>query len=506
MGFDFLLSDDATAAAALVFGPTAAGATSATQTIHGWWNKGTPGGSISDLSFQLLVEDPGSPGTFRASGLAALDDHWLEARINGGANPSAASSFQNVTTDWHRLGSGTLLRVPDLPGNCAFYIELRLHPPLKEGSASETVTFKLNAIHNESAFPIGAGLPELGSGILTGVGDRTISEWVDAPAVTPTGTPDAVVHVGQRWYLSNGISLRTCATDDLTLNQNDGAAAALTTGKEYKALISQGPGSGTGDTAATVTKGVMAATGASVTPALPAGHLPIAVVTVAYHSGASVIGSGSINVLAKSGRGKPAAGTGLTITVGPFRAITPGALIRTTRVTTVSLTASSTNYVWIGAGGVTVSLSATPPFAGAVPLAKVVTGVSTVTSVTDLRNYFEPGAMFVRLKSLVAATGTSTFDAAAMPYAWNIDRVYARLGAAVAGTGSTEFNPKVSAGTSICPSGFRPTILHGTVAAEGYPNLTVGDADTFLGALAADTTPAATLIEVDLVVYPLARP
>jgi hypothetical protein len=397
MSFQFLLTDDATAATALAFGPTAAGATSATQILHAWFNKGTPGGSISNLTLQAV-----DPATGLDSGLDWLDQTWIEARVNGGANPGAALTFVSLTTDWYRLGDSALLPLPNLPGNCAYYVEIRLHPPLLSGAPTESVNFQLVANYNTSALSLTGGLSDLGQGIVTGVGDRTVTEWVEAPTVLATGTPDAYVHVAKRWWVYQGVSLRTYATDDLLFNQNDGAAAALTTGHEYQALISQPPSAGVADVASVVTKGVLSTTGTSILPALPAGNMLIATVLVAYHASASVILQTNITVFAAGGRGKPSIGTGLTVNICALRAIMPGARIinRSARVVTVTGNASPiTSYIWLSATDTftVVPTSAVPPFAGAVPICKCVANATTVTSVTDLRTFFEPAAKTLTL-------------------------------------------------------------------------------------------------------------
>ena len=398
MASAFYLTDNTTLATALAFGPTAAGATSATQILHFWLNKGTPGGSISNLTLQAV-----DPATGLDSGLDWLDQSWLEARVNGGANPGADPTFISLTTDWYRLGDSALLPLPNLPGNCAYYVELRLHPPLIGGTPTESVNFQLVANYNESALNLTGGLSDLGQGIVTGVGDRTVTEWVEAPTVLATGTPDAYVHVAKRWWVYQGISLRTYATDALLFNQNDSAVAALTTGHEYQALISQPPSAGTADVASVVTKGVLSTTGTSVLPALPAGNLLIATVLVAYHASASVILQTNITVFAAGGRGKPSIGTGLTVNVCALRAIMPGARIinRSARVVTVTGNASPiTSYIWLGGTDTftVVPTSATPPFAGALPICKCVANATTVTSVTDLRTFYEPSARLVSLK------------------------------------------------------------------------------------------------------------
>ena len=429
MASAFYLTDDATLATALAFGPTAAGATSATQIVHFWYAHGTPGGSISNLTLQAV-----DPATGLDSGLDWLDQSWLEARVNGGANPGADPTFIALTTDWYRLGDSALLPLPNLPGNCAYYVELRLHPPLIAGAPTESVNFQLVANYNESSLNLTGGLSDLGQGIVTGVGDRTVTEWVEPPTVLATGTPDAYVHVAKRWWVYQGVSLRSYATNDLLFNQNDSAAAALTTGHEYRALISQPPSAGVGDVASVVTKGVLSTTGTSVLPALPAGNLLIATVLVAYHASASVINQANITVFAAGGRGKPSIGTGLTVNVCALRAIMPGARIinRSARAVTVTGNASPiTSYIWLGATDTftVVPTSATPPFAGALPICKCVANATTVTSVTDLRTFYEPNARLVSLKFPLAEprffsrirVARKTFSIAASAYTDCVD-------------------------------------------------------------------------------------
>src|ERR1017187_2258517 len=425
----FYLADDGTPATALAFGPTAAGATSATQTLPFLYNYSVAGGSVSNFSIQAV-----DPATGLDSGVDFLDETWIEARVNGGANPGSAAAFHSITTDWYRLGGGSVLPLPDLPGNCAYYLELRLHPPLKDGAATESVNFKLIANYNESALSLTGGLSDLGQGIVTGVGDRTVTEWVEAPTVLATGTPDAYVHVAKRWWVYQGVSLRTYATDALLFNQNDSAVAALTTGHEYQALISQPPSAGIADVASVVTKGVLSTTGTSVLPAVPAGNMLIATVLVAYHASASVITQSNITVFAAGGRGKPSIGTGLTVNVCALRAIMPGARIinRSARAVTVTGNASPiTSYIWLGATDTftVVPTSATPPFAGALPICKCVANATTVTSVTDLRTFYEPNARLVSLKFPLAEprffsrirVARKTFSIAASAYTDCVD-------------------------------------------------------------------------------------
>src|ERR1019366_4920902 len=125
MSVAFYLVDDGTPATALAFGPTAAGATSATQTLHVWYNYSVAGGSVSNFSIQAV-----DPATGLASGVDWLDETWIEARVNGGANPGPAAAFHSITKDWSGVGGGSALPLPVLPGNCVYSLELGLPPPL----------------------------------------------------------------------------------------------------------------------------------------------------------------------------------------------------------------------------------------------------------------------------------------------------------------------------------------------------------------------------------------
>lgn len=379
MPVTFLLTDDATAATALTFGPTGSGNTSATQILHMWNSKGTPGGALANLSIQAV-----DPTTGLDNGVPWLDETWLEVRANGGANPSGDPAFLSMTTDWYRIGNGVSLPLPDLPGDCAYYIEIRFHPPLKEGAPTESVNFELRASYSENTFPLAGALSDLGQGIVTGVGDNTVTEFVEAPTVTASGTADAIVHVSADWFMARGVSLRKAGVDNLTLNQNDGASAALTTGYEYKAIISQ-PLDGS---ACIATKGLLALAGASVAPALPAENLFVGTVLVSYHVTASVINTSDITVSAVDGRFKPSIGTGLHVNVAAGRAIMPGARVINRSAAITSVPATATRYMWMDSSGAFIgSYTATPPFVGALPIFSCTTDGSSVTGLTDLRQY-----------------------------------------------------------------------------------------------------------------------
>lgn len=504
MGATILLEDDATAATGLTFS-AAAGATSATQVFHVWYNKGTAGGTARSVRVHAEIEEPG--GVWNLSGQPALDEHWIEARINGGVNTAGVAGWVAKTTDWYRLGSGSFLPSPDIDGNTARYLEVRLHPPLKDGAATSTVSFRLAVSYNDNTFGISSGITDAGSGILTGVGDRTVREFVEAPAVTATGSPDADVHVARCWIIYDGIPYRRSAVTDLTLNQNDSALEALTAGQAYKALISQPPGDGTTGVAAVATKGLRAASAASVAPDLPAGHLPVALVTVAYGAGGSVITTGNISSLASGSRYTPS-GVGLTaVTFQPGRALLNGTILRDTQPQSFTPAINSTRYYWLTTtGAILESTTTTPPSSGDVPLCKVVKGAATISSITDHRTFFEPNARPVRLSIAGNESSATAVDRARVAYPFAIDRVTAGVRTASAGaTGATVLDVNLG-GTTIF--GTAPSIAAQATADDAsYPIVTASEGGWLTLDVDSITSGGSRAVDIEATVwvYPLGR-
>lgn len=370
-------SDDTSPATGLTFTANA-GAESAVQTLHLWYQKGTAGGSIHDVFLQLEV-DNGS-GTYVTSGVAACDQRWFKARVASGSNPSNDPAFVLETGDWHDLGTNAVLPIPDLVGNSARYIEVKLRAPLGDGAATTVANWRLVPRYNEAAFGVPGGLAELGNGIIDGAGDLTANEWrgpltgAGAPTMTETGTPDDYVQYGARSWNRNGVALSEIAGSH-QLDQNDGAAAALTAGQAYLVTVSQGAAG-----APTFTKGLKAAAVSAVAPAAPAGELLMGTVKVRYQAGTTEILNSDITVLAVDGQFRPQLSTGLALTINPGRAILSGAFVRRTSQQTAVLVASDNNYIWLSAsGGLIVTQSTTPPQTGVMLLASVITDGSGVT-------------------------------------------------------------------------------------------------------------------------------
>ncbi len=355
-------------------------------------NTGTQ--NVSGAFLALYAEVSVGSGEYRTEGHPAVDERMGRFQITG-QNSTATPGQQIVLGVEQPMGHLALALLPTvLPGDWILADFWLSQAGASAGGGD--VNVKIEVANDVIAYPLPFGVSQVGHGIDTGR-KQARSFLVDGRATSPTGTPDDKVHVsGGTWLLSDE-EYADGSIEDVTLNQNDGAAAALTSGKSYIAALTQGIGN-----APTTTKGLMGTSPARPTP--PSGELILAWVTVAYQSGGtSIISSGNISADVTYGRYlvvAPASGLSVTVHAGEaviadFRQVRSGK-------GTVVLTASATNRIWLEwSGALTVSQSDAPPSAGAVKLANAVTDGSHVTSLTDERTYINPlGTGVLEVKEL----------------------------------------------------------------------------------------------------------
>lgn len=369
--FTFYQHGTATPFSSLSFGKVAAGSVSSTLTADVWWNKGTNGGKSGKFRIRLFQFD----GTkYVDSGLQALDRRWIQARIRGVVR-TGDSTQAAYFGPWQGVGSnGADLECPSISGNCAHVVDFRFAPGLTSGAATETDQFTVQVIASDVTTTYPLIFSHFPHGIVTGIGDLTLSEWVLKPTVSDSG---ADVTTGARDYLAAGVQ-RHEASHVYTFN-GTAADGALASGQEYQAVISQ-PLSGGNEV---ITKGNKAAAGSSVTPDLPANSLFITVATVPFGV-ASVALSGTIY----SGRGLVEIDSGLDGHVCPVRILMGGAPWDSGEPLPFTLNDDSDNYVWAGSGGlVVVTTTATPATVGDFPLWFFTAASGSVTVPTDLRRY-----------------------------------------------------------------------------------------------------------------------
>lgn len=483
MDLTFYLDDDTTPATSRTFSADA-GDLSSTETWHLWANKGTPSGTAPGVAIRVEVWDTGT-SRWLTTGVPALDDAWFRVRVVGSANPSAHAEFAPAGTAWTSIGAGRQLRLVPMLGNTSLYVEVAIRPPLRTGAASETVTCRLVPSYNNTTFPLPNGVAEQGVGILTSVGDAATSELLERLTVTPTGTPDDYVHVPAVQYLFYGVRYNRIG-DDVQLNQDDGDSATLGSGEEYLALLYQKEDTAT----TTVLKGSKATAGSAVAPTLGVDQgIPLALVTVAYDAGGGAIDAGAITQLSRGSRFQPIDDGGLNVTIEPGEAILGSCLYWSDSEAIVPLNASQTQRVWVTPTGFEVVSGAGRPERGAVLVCEAVTDGTGITTLTDLREYREPGCEVLHLATAgVESTGTD-LDRVMVPYRHTIDRVVFWLEEASAGaTGSTIVDLTRGSGgshaTIFTNQGgspeTRPEIAAGGLGpAYGMPEVTLGEAGDY---------------------------
>lgn len=367
------------------------------QEVHIWNQKdGEDAETARNLRLVALARDPGET-YYLAAGRPYLDGRWIEARIIGALGDAIA-----VSTAWTPLGAGGALALPDLPRDSAIKIETRLNVPMagtpEEGPVAIEVLFR---VFDQPAIPTGWGLSDAGcDGVLSGLGDGNFSGILVGGNVAEAGTPDNTVEVPYVAGIDAGVPYGLAA-DSLTLSNLDGASAALASGQSYIALLSVSVDGWT------VTKGLKGASPEK--PILPAGEEPVAYVTVPY---SAVITDAEVENAWTATRYKLTA-AGFVGTLGSGQTLVDNSLQRHTYPQTVSLTASSTNWVWMTrAGTVAKTTTAAPPAPRSLLLYEVDTDGSGVTAIRDRRLMVGPRPMRMVLAFLqeLAEGDLSTLD------------------------------------------------------------------------------------------------
>ena len=477
------LADDSTLATALTFA-TPSGTPSGETELHAWFGKGETGGALADVWLQAEVWDGAN---WILTGHPALDEKWIRVRVGGSSNPGNDPAFSDQNSDPQWLGLGNVLRFDDFRGNTMRKVYVEIVPPLRPGVSSASFTFRLVARVGDVAFVLPAGVSDLGTGVITGIGCSQRKEWLEAYPVTAIGDGSGVVLLGSRW-IWNGIA-KAATYASPAINQTDGASASLSVGQEYTALLTRDATTGNPN----VTKGIKAGAGLSVPPAAPAGELLYAKVIVPYSAGTGAIVDGGITTYASHGELLPYAGTGLNLSIGHGRAILAGGEVQFSQPQGVVLPDATTSYVWLSADG-TFALTATevPPVIGVEEIAKVVTAGGVITTITDKRRFYRPGSWIVPM----FIPGNETLGTASavtqVPVRGQVGLCYASVRtASVGNTGQTV------ADVFVVHNGSRTSIFGGanqpTIRAQDYVQV------AGLSFVSAGTFEAGDFIEVDVI-------
>lgn len=368
--------DDVTAVSDLPITGIEAGVDSDVLTLH---LRNTSGSPSANAKLVIQVEDRVTSGLFVSSGWPPVDEAWARARVVGYNNDGDAT-WSMASTDWRALGAFSCLPLGDVPGGCDVYVEIKFRPP--STAAELDWRWSLGVTDAQYSVPAPPSLTAVDQGIIHGVGDRSASGIVRGCAVTVTSpTEDDEVHVAAGVWQTAG-NLYGKIVSDHTLNQNDGAAAALTSGQSYYAALTLGA------SGVTVTKGTKATS--PTRPTLPAGSC-LAYVKVRYQAGGtSEILSTDLEGTLLYDRYLCEAGSGLQVKIHPGRSLGGSTYRDAASIQLVTLAASDTSYLWQLASGLwEATLDETAPESTATgPWWEVTTDGSGVTPpIVDRRTY-----------------------------------------------------------------------------------------------------------------------
>lgn len=302
------------------------------------------------------------------TGAPLVDRRMVEVRITGGLGGKSVPAGA-----WTPLGTGSYLAIPSLSSGEGVSLEFRLYGP---GDAQGANVYLVTALFTSPSSPIGPGIPEIiGNGIYLGIGDPLTSSVLFGEDVVenPAGA-DGQVQIGTFVWLASGVVR--------TYHAALSSIAASTTGMNRYVLVSLDD-----DGTITLTDGdeVAGALTDDDRPDTPAGEIPVAYIQ--RDDGASIVDADITNIYTVSSF--HLSHSGLSVTVGPGRALVDNALIHTQSSQSVTLTALSTNSLWLLRDGqLSITTTGLPP-TGTRPLllAEYVTDASTVTAFHDRRRF-----------------------------------------------------------------------------------------------------------------------
>jgi hypothetical protein len=353
---------DVELAAALTFSNVSPGTPSAAQEIRLINNiSGSGADPLTNARVLILVRDVGETN-FVSGGKEYADRFYAELRVIGGRNMTPRN------TPWTPMGAGRFFPLEEIANDAGIYFEIRINAPANANPSSFEV---ICVVEQSPAEFVQTGLSEAGAdGIYHGFGDGGANWHYIATQPTQEGTPSDKVNRGLQVWVQEG-ELHTVVDGTITFT----TAAANNIRIDLLSLKNDGT--------IEVTAGVEV-TSSPVKPALPLGNLPLAYVTVDEFD---TITDGDIEKAWLHGMFS-AVGNGLNLEVGAGWAVIDNSLIMLQTMTPLPLTANDDNWVWLlRAGGFSVTLTDTPPEDRALLLYEATTDGSSITTLTDRRNF-----------------------------------------------------------------------------------------------------------------------
>jgi hypothetical protein len=379
---------------------------------------------------------------------------FIETRTTG----YGGTGIPAQTTGW--VGGDLLLR--DMPSDTYRVIETRINAPA--GYGTEEVEVLIRAVAASPAVAISEGSHEAGAvGISHGVGDGAFSELLEGGTVVEEGTPgDTVEHDLVTW-IHKGIPY-TLVPGAVTIPDTDANSDTLASGESVIVALTLGAGS------VTQTPGILGTSPTAPTP--PDGEPLLGYVTRLF---SGVITNSEIDQTERRYGWFKAetSGASLVVTLSGGQAMTGNALIRLTGTSSVTLTASDDNYVWLRETGTfSATLTEERPTERALLLYKFTTDGSGVTATVDRRNLIGRRLIVMSFEK-AAWTGSiySAWPSGSLGYILPLRGILLTLGVAGTVSGNTIADINQAPGTSFT------TIFTSQGSSDQRPTLPFGAAN-----------------------------
>lgn len=468
---EFFDTDDTTPLPALLgFDDLSAGTPTSETEVH---IHNTGDALATAVQIYVLARTPGDPNPALAT--FSLDhpvaaQHVIEVRADGVTGTGTEDQETSLTP----VGKGRTLSLLDISTTGGRILFVRANP--KPGLGITACEVKLVVAVNRVSTALYGGHFESGAqGVLTGTNDGSFSHLFEGGVITAAGSPDNTFLVSDLRLVHKGIPLCLLA-NTVTTNGNDSAAAALTSGEAYWITVSAGAGAASGVTVTKSVKGTSPLDEAD-RPAIPSGELLLGYIE---RKETAVISSGDIDQTDIAyGFLRPSSSV-LNALISGGLALVDNALVIQPSTTTVPLTATKDNYVYMRSSGtfevsvVTIGAAPVKPADRALLVAMYTTDGSGVTAMKDLRPWASK-RMWLRLEA-DNASGFAANDLGRVemfpsqvdgyiPH--GDDAIVTALDASGATSGSTIVDVQYSNGggtwTSIYTSGSgkRPTVAFG---------------------------------------------
>ena len=370
-------SGDVLLSAAFSLGNVIPGANGSATELRLYNNKGGVGADDLLNAYVRILGRNNGETVYLASGREVVDLQQTEARIVSGLGGLVVSPGP-----WRALGAGRRFELPAIPNDQGLKMEFRASPPAGANDSNLEISVSLET---SPALPVPDGLSEAhGDGLNLGLFDRNVTHLLSSAGdVVENGPVDDVVEVQDLVYVYEGVP-GVELKQDVQFDEDDGSAVALASGEAYYGLLyvdSGGLQSAKGDKATSPLDD-------SDKPALPAGAIPICWVLREFDA---LIHSADIDNVSEQGAGAFTS-SGLSATVGPRMGLVANRRIRSMFGDAITLTASSTNYVWqLEDGSMSVTTTSAAPEPTALLLWEATTDGSGVTGLVDRRPFVAMG-------------------------------------------------------------------------------------------------------------------